>query len=87
MTSEHTRIEQAVEQATEWAWEKWSQEHPSLARVIDRTQLTDRTATSLRRSVEFRQAIEAYHRAGCELQLVNRLTELAGAALRNVMGL
>jgi hypothetical protein len=87
MTNEHARIEQAVEQATEWAWENWSLEHPSLARVIDRTQLTDRTAASLRRSPEFRQAVEAYHRAGAELELMTRLSELATAALRRVMGL
>lgn len=87
MKNDYMTIEHAVEQATDQAWRDWSMEHPSLARVIDRTRLIDRTADSLRRSPEFRQAVDAYHRAGGELELLTQLSELAAGVLRKVLGL
>lgn len=87
MKTEPTIVEEAIEEATERAYLEWSAEHPSLARVIDRMQLVERTATSLRRTPEFRRAVQSYQQAGCEMCLVTRLSELAGPVIRVVLGL
>ncbi len=74
-------VRQTVAKAVEQAYEGWAAQHPSLAAVIDRVVIGDRVVESLRDSEEYRQAVAAYHRGTSELDLLNRLTELAGPVL------
>lgn len=78
-------VEQSVVRAVQQAYEAWSAQHPSLASVIDRITLTEQAVESLRDSQEFRQAIDAYHRSGGELELLDRLVELAGPVVGSIL--
>ena len=83
MTSEI--VEQAIVRAVSQAYDDWSVEHPSLSAVIDSIAVTERTCESLRESQEFRRAVEAYHHSRSELELLDRLTELAGPIVRGLL--
>ena len=78
-------VEQSVVRAVQQAYDAWSTQHPSLASVIDRITLTEQAVESLRDSQEFRQAIDGYHRSGRELELLDRLIELAGPVVRSIL--
>lgn len=78
-------VEQAVSQAVRRAYDLWAAEHPSLARVIDRITVAERTAESLRKSEQYRSAVAAYHRSRNELELIHQLTELAGPIVRTLL--
>lgn len=78
-------VEQIVVSAVQQAYDAWALEHPTLASVIDRIELTQQTLESLRQSQEYRQAIEAYHRSRGEMELLNRLIDLAGPLVRTVL--
>mgnify|MGYP001114251023 CR=1 FL=1 len=78
-------VEQAVAQAVQRAYDQWAAEHPSLARVIDRVSVTERTVESLRDSDGYRQAVAAYHRSRNELELIHRLSELAAPLVTNIL--
>ena len=80
-------VEQTVTLAVQRAYEDWATEHPSLAAVIDRLTVTQRTAESLRTSREFRDAVAGFHRGSGELELLNKLVDLAGPILTNLLGL
>jgi len=67
-------------------FDAWTAEHPSLAAVIDRISLTDRTVESLRQTPAYRQAVDAYHRDHNQLTFLTRLTELAGPILLGILG-
>ena len=79
MTDETVR--QLVAQAVQQTYQQWAAEHPSLASVIDQIHLTDIVVESLRDCQEYRQAVEAYHKGLSEIDLLNRLIELAGPLL------
>lgn len=80
-------VQAAVQQASEQAYRDWARAHPSLASVIDRIVLTERTAESIRQSPEFRQAVAGFYESQNELGLVNQLIDLAGPILRKVLGI
>ena len=78
-------VEQTVAGAVQRAYDDWAVEHPSLAAVIDRISLTDRTVESLRQSQEYREAVAAYHCGLSELDLLGRLAELAGPIITSIL--
>jgi hypothetical protein len=80
-------INELVAAAVGKEFDEWAAEHPSLAAVIDRVRLTQQTVQSLRNTDAFRQAIAAYHRDENELGLLAKLGDLAGPALRGILGL
>lgn len=81
---DHT-IEALVEQAVEQAYAIWSASHPSLAAVLNRLSLQERTATSLRESDAYHQAIDAYQDARNETKLLGQLLDLAGTILPTLL--
>ena len=86
MTDEHpSEIQQLVVRAVGRAYDAWAAEHPSLAAVIDRITLTERTVESLRESQAYRDAAEAYARDRGELQVLNRLIDLAAPVLAAIL--
>ena len=78
-------VEQVIVRAVQRAYDAWAAEHPSLAAVIDRITLTERSVESLRGSPEFREAVEVYHASRNELDLLNRLIDLAGPVLAAIL--
>ncbi|MFW6132996.1 MAG: hypothetical protein ACOC8F_03805 [Planctomycetota bacterium] len=84
---DHETVQDAVQQAVGRAFDDWAGEHPSLAAVIDRITVTERSVESLRKTDAYRKAVAAYHRDRSELELAGRLTDVAGQVLRRVLGL
>jgi len=82
---ENEQIQQIVVRAVQQAYDAWAVEHPSLAAVIDRITLTEQATESLRNSPQFAEAMESYRTASVELQLLNRLTELAGPVVSAIL--
>ncbi len=80
------KVDELVAAAVAAEFEQWGREHPSLASVIDRIRLTERTVESLRNSDAYRQALAAYHRDQNDLNFLSQLAELAGPILRNLLG-
>jgi hypothetical protein len=78
-------VEQAVSQAVGRAYDRWAAEHPSLASVIDRFTVLERTAQSLRQTEAYRRAVAAYRRGRNELELIHRLTELAAPLVSGLL--
>lgn len=78
-------IQQIVVRAIQQAYDKWADEHPSLAAVIDRITLTEHAAESLRTSDEYRNAVAAYHESKSELALLQQLIELAGPIVQAIL--
>ena len=78
-------VEQTIARAAEQAYDQWAAEHPSLAAVIDRIELTVRVAESLRESEQYVAAVEAYHRSRGEQDLLSRLLELAGPIVQAIL--
>lgn len=72
-----TDMKAIVEQAVGEAFDKWSAAHPSLAAVIDKSLLMERTADSLRQSDEYRQAIKDYQAGHEEMNILGSLIDLA----------
>lgn len=81
------RVPTLVAQAAQKAYDAWAAEHPALAGAIDRIALVEQAARSLRDSDDYRAAIAHYHQARSELDLLDRLTELAGPILQRILGL
>lgn len=79
-------VTQTVARAVQQAYEDWAVEHPSLADVINRITVTGRAVESLRNGEDFRRAVAAYHQGRNELELLNRLIELAGPIVRGILG-
>ena len=78
-------VEPIIVRAVQQAYDNWAVEHPSLAAVIDRIELTQQTVESLRDSQAFRDAVEAYHNSCGELELLNRLIDLAGPIITAIL--
>lgn len=66
-----------VAQAVDEAFDKWAQLHPSLAAVIDKALVMERTAESLRSSDEYKQAIRDYTAGREEMNILGSLIDLA----------
>ena len=79
-------VQQTVVRAVQRAYQEWAVEHPALAGVIDRISLTQHTVESLRQSQEYRDAVAAYRRGMEETAFLNRLTDLAGPVLAELLG-
>ena len=80
-------VRELVVRAVQQAFDAWAIEHPSLSGVIDRIELTQQAAESLRNSEAYRAAVEAYHRSRGELDLLNRLLDLAAPAIAGIVGM
>jgi hypothetical protein len=78
-------LRQAVEKAAEQAYWDWAAAHPSLATVIDQIAVTQQTASRLRETAEYRQAVAAYHDSRNELNLLNRLLDLVGPIVASIL--
>ncbi len=85
MANKNEKIQQIVELAVGRVYDAWAAEHPSLAAVIDRIKLTERTVQSLRETPQYKQAVRQYHEARNELQLLETLANLAGPAINAVL--
>ena len=86
MTDEsQSEIQQIVVRAVQRAYGAWAAEHPTLASVIDRIALTEQAVESLRESQAFRDAVDAYHRDRGQLELLNRLIDLAAPILTAIL--
>ncbi len=78
-------LNRLVEQAVGQSFALWAVEHPSLAAVIDRLELTTQTAESLRAAPAYRQAVEDYYRDRNEQGLLNQLAQFAGPILLGIL--
>ncbi|MDY6913156.1 MAG: hypothetical protein SVT52_01675 [Planctomycetota bacterium] len=78
-------VQQIVVRAVQQAYDAWAAEHPSLAAVIDRISLTEQTVESLRDSEQYRQAVAGYHQSRSELELLNKLIDLASPILGAIL--
>ncbi len=81
-----TNVLSAVEKAVQQAYADWAAEHPSLAAVIDRIVIAERSAQRLRETAEYKQAVKAYTDSRNELDLFHQLLALAGPILQQVLG-
>jgi len=70
-------VQQIAVRAVQQAYDAWAAEHPSLASVIDRIELTQQALESLHSSRAHRDAVDAYYRACDGPELLRQLTELA----------
>jgi hypothetical protein len=77
-------IQQIVVRAVQQAYDAWAVEHPTLASVIDRIELTQQAVESLRQTQAYRDAVDAYHQSQGDVNLLNRLLELAGPILDRI---
>ena len=84
--NEMDNVNNIVSQAVGRRYDEWAAEHPSLAGVIDRMELSLQTAERLRETPAYWEAVNAYHQSRSELALLNRLLELAGPILRGILG-
>jgi len=82
---QNPKTSELVAEAVQQAFDDWAGEHPTLASVISRTNLTIQTVSRLRESDEYRRALEDYHRSGDETGLLNRLVDLAGPILTTLL--
>ncbi|MFP4054548.1 MAG: hypothetical protein ACLFV7_11875 [Phycisphaerae bacterium] len=78
-------IARTLQQATQQAYRRWATEHPSLATVLDELRLQERVEQSLRETPEFRNAVESYRQARCEICLLRELTATAGRLLAGLL--
>ena len=78
-------VQQTIVRAVQQAYDGWAGEHPSLAAVIDRISLTESAVESLKDSTEYQQAIAAYHRDMSDVNLLNRLVELAAPLVTSLL--
>lgn len=81
-----TNVLSAVEKAVQQAYADWAAEHPSLAAVIDRIVIAERSAQRLRETAEYKQAVKAYTDSRNELDLFHQLLALAGPIVQQLLG-
>ena len=81
------RIDKRVAEAVGRKFDEWATEHPSLAAVIDRIVLTERTVDSLRNSDAYQQAVDAYRRDANEMTFLGQIAGLVGPVLGRLLGL
>lgn len=78
-------VQQTVVRAVQQAYDAWAAEHPSLAAVIDRIELTNHAVESLRDTEDYRKAVAAYQTGMNELDLINKLIDLAGPIIQSIL--
>jgi hypothetical protein len=76
-----------VEKAIGQAFDAWAAQHPSLAGVIDRLELSDRTVDRLRNTPEYKAAEEEYVQARIEADFLNKVLDLAKQVLPLLLAL
>jgi len=79
-------VNDIVSRAVGQRYDEWALEHPSLASVIDRMELSLQAAERLRETPAYWQAVNEYHQSRSELALLTRLLDLAGPVLRGILG-
>lgn len=82
---ENESVQQLVVRAVQQSYDVWAQSHPCLASVIDRIELTQQAVESLRETQAYRDAVDAYYDSRGELDLLNRLIDLAGPILTSIL--
>lgn len=78
-------VQSIVEKAVQQAYADWATEHPSLAAVIDRIVIVERSAQRLRETAEYKQAIAAYTDSRNELDLFGQLLTIVSPILQQVL--
>jgi hypothetical protein len=78
-------VQQIAVRAVQQAYDAWAEEHPSLASVIDRIELTQQALESLQPSQTHRDAVDAYYKAGDTPELLRRLIELAKPIIAGIL--
>ncbi len=81
-----TNVQSAVEKAVQQAYTDWAAEHPSLAAVIDRIVIAERSAQHLRETAEYKQAVAAYTDSRNELDLFQQLLAIVSPILQQLLG-
>ena len=81
------KVTELVAAAVGQRFDEWARRHPSLAAVIDRISLTERTVQSLRDSAEYRDDVAAYLQDMYELAFLAQIADLAGPILHAILGL
>jgi len=79
-------VQELVAAAVSQAYENWAAEHPSLAGVIDRIELTQQTTERLRTTTAYHDAVEEYNQSNGELAFANRLLDLVSPLLLQILG-
>jgi hypothetical protein len=82
-----TKVKEITEQAVGQAFDAWAAQHPSLAGVLDRIELTDRVVDRLRDSPEYKAAVESYVHGRVEIDLLGSVVKLAGQLLPLILAL
>ena len=82
-----TKVKEITEQAVGQAFDAWAAQHPSLAGVLDRIELTDRVVDRLRDSPEYKAAVESYVQGRVEIDLLGSVVKLAGQLLPLILAL
>ncbi len=83
--AQFTEPQQLVIRAVQQAYDAWAAGHPTLASVIDRIELTQQAAESLRETQAYRDAVAAFHAGRGELNLLNRLVDLATPIVNSIL--
>jgi hypothetical protein len=71
------KVAELIAVAVGKSFDAWAVEHPSLSRLVDRTSVEQMTVESLRETPAYQAAVEAYVQARVEIDLLNKLVELA----------
>jgi hypothetical protein len=82
-----TKVKEITENAIGQAFDAWAAQHPSLAGVLDRIELTDRVVDRLRDSPEYKAAVESYVQGRVEIDLLGSVVKLAGQLLPLILAL
>lgn len=82
---ENEQVQQIVVRAVQQAFDAWAAEHPTLAGVIDRIELTTQSAESLRNSEAYRKAVASYYTSQCELTLLHELLDMARPIVMGIL--
>ena len=78
-------VQRVAVRAVQQAYDAWAADHPSLASVIDRIELTQQALESLRPSRAHRDAVDAYYNSCDGPELLRRLTELAKPIIAGIL--
>ena len=83
---ESESVQPTVEKAIGQAFADWAVEHPSLAAVVDKIVIAERSAERLRETDEYKQAVAAYNDSRSELDLFNQLLTIASPIIQQLLG-
>ena len=80
-------VKELTARAVNEAFDTWARQHPSLAAVINRIELSEQAAVSLRDSDAYRKAVAGYYRSLSEVELLNKLLSLAGPVIERLLSI